>query len=81
MAKYERIMPMKNIPFVRIIIDYQKEFTGRDIYVSDKTYSSLLDFFGYTHEVGSKFIVNRKTETKIVKSYRVPDYVAYAIKR
>lgn len=80
MAKYERIILMKNIPFAQVIIDYQNAFTGRKIYVSDKTYISLLDFFGYTHEVGSKVIVNRRTETRIYKCYRVPDYVAYAIK-
>lgn len=81
MVKYERIVPVRNIPFTRTIINYQKEFTGRDIYVSDKVYISLLDFFGYTHEVGSRYIVNRRTETRMIKSYRVQDDVAYAIER
>lgn len=80
MAKYERIMPMKNVPFARIIMDYQKEFTGRDIYVSDKTYLSLLEFLGFNYDLASDTIKNRATETIIHRSYRVPDYVAYAIK-
>lgn len=44
MARYERIIPFKGAPFAQIIMDYQTAFHGRDIYVSDKTYLSLLEF-------------------------------------
>lgn len=81
MARYERIMAMKDVPFARIIIDYQNEFTGRDIYVSDKTYINLLKYLGFTHDYASDVIKNIDTETRIRRSYRVPDYLAYAIER
>lgn len=81
MAKYERIIPLKGVPFSQIIMDYQKEFTGRDIYVSDKTYLSLLELLGFYYDLASDVIKNRATETRIYRSYRVPDYVAYAIKK
>lgn len=81
MARYERIMAMKDVPFARIIIDYQNEFTGRDIYVSDKTYINLLKCLGFTHDLASDVIKNIDTETRIRRSYRVSDYLAYAIER
>nr|DAP28668.1 MAG TPA: hypothetical protein [Caudoviricetes sp.] len=80
MAEYERIIPMRDVPFTRIIMDCQKIFTGRDIYVSDKTYLSLLKFLGFNYDLASDTIENRATETIIHRSYRVLDYVAYAIK-
>lgn len=81
MDRYERIIPMKDVPFARIIMDYQEQFTGRDIYVSDKTYISLLKFLGFKYDLASDVLKNKDTETKIYRSYRVPDYVAYAIKK
>lgn len=81
MARYERIMAMKDVPFADIIIDYQNEFTSRDIYVSDKTYINLLSTLGFTHDRASDVIKNRDTETRIFRSRRVPDYLAYAIER
>ena len=80
MGKYERIIAVKNVPFARIIWDYQNEFTGRDIYVSDITYIALLKFLGFTHDWASDEIKNMDTETRIRRSYRVPDHLAYAIK-
>lgn len=81
MARYERIMAMKDVPFARIIIDYQNQFTGRDIYVSDETYINLLRYLGFTHDWASDVIKNRDTETRIHRTRRVPDYLAYAIER
>lgn len=81
MARYERIIVMKDIPFEWIIMDYQKQFTGRDIYVSDKMYIRLLKFLGFKNDLASDILKNRDTETRIYRSYRVPDYVAYAIKK
>lgn len=78
MARYERIMAMKDVPFARIIIDYQNIFTGRDIYVSDKTYINLLKYLGFTNSWASDIIENKETETIIRRSSRVPDYLAYA---
>lgn len=81
MARYERIMAIKDVPFAGIIVDYQNEFTGRDIYVSDKTYINLLKYLGFTHDYASDVINNIDTETRIHRSYRAPDYLAYAIER
>lgn len=81
MARYERIIAIKDVPFARIIWDYQNEFTGRDIYVSDRMYIALLKFLGFTHDWASDVIKNIDTETRIRRSYRVPDYLAYAIER
>lgn len=81
MARYERIMAVRDVPFSRIIIDYQGEFTGRDIYVSNKTYINLLKYLGFTNDWASDIIRNIDTGTIIRRSYRVPDYLAYAIKR
>lgn len=81
MARYERIMAVKNVPFARIIWDYQNKFTGRDIYVSDITYIALLKLLGFTHDWASDEIKNIDTETRIRRSRRVPDYLAYAIER
>ena len=81
MARYERIMAVKDVPFARIIMDYQNEFTGRDIYVSNKTYINLLEYLGFAHDWASDILKNRDTETIIRRSYRVPGYLAYAIKR
>lgn len=81
MARYERIIPLKGVPFAQIIMDYQEQFTGRDIYVSDKTYLSLLELLGFKYDLASDNITNTETKNKIHRSYRVPDYVAYAIER
>lgn len=81
MARYERIMPLKNVPFCQIIFDYQTVFPGRDIYVSDKTYIELLKFLEFKYDLASGALKNRATETRLYRSYRVPDYVAYAIRR
>ena len=81
MAKYERVIPLKDVPFAQIIMDYQEQFTGRDIYVSDKTYLSLLELLGFKHDLASDNIKDTATKNKIHRCYRVPDYVAYAIKR
>ncbi len=80
MARYERIIPLKGVPFCQIVLDYQTVFPGRDIYVSDKTYISLLKFLGFKYDLSSDVLKNRATETRIYRSYRVPDYVAYAIR-
>ena len=80
MARYERIIPLKSVPFCRIVFDYQTVFHGRDIYVSDKTYISLMKFLGFKYDLASDVLTNRATETRVFRSYRVPDYVAYAIK-
>lgn len=80
MARYERIIPLKSVPFCQTVFDYQTVFHGRDIYVSDKTYIKLLKFLGLKHDLASDVLENRATETRIFRSYRVPDYVAYAIK-
>ena len=81
MAKYERIMAAKNVPFTSIIWEYQEQFTGRDIYVSDITYFNLLRALGFTHDLESDLIKNSDTETRIFRSHKVPNYVAYAIKK
>lgn len=81
MARYERIMAKKNVPFARIIWDYQEQFSGRDIYVPVKTYIDLLKRLGFRYDLASDVLKNRATETRIFRSYRVPDYVAYAIKK
>lgn len=81
MARYERIMAKKNVPFASIIWEYQEQFSGRDIYVSDATYFDLLRALGFTHDLESDLIENLDTETRIFRSHRVPDYVAYAIKK
>lgn len=81
MARYERIIPLKNVPFAQIIIDYQEQFNGRDIYVSDKTYLSLLKLLGFKYDFLPDIIGNRATKTRIFRSYRVSDHVAYAIKK
>lgn len=81
MARYERIMAVKDVPFARIIMDYQDEFTGRDIYVSIKTYFNLLKFLNLKCCTPLDVINNRATGTRIIRSSRVPDYLAYAIER
>lgn len=81
MAKYERITKNSYEKFTNTIFNYQRLFTGRDIYVSDKTYLNLLKFFFLDCNLDGIVICNRATETRIIKSYRVPNYVAYAIKR
>lgn len=81
MARYERIMPLKSVPFCQVIFDYQTVFHGRDIYVSDKTYIRLLKLLGFKYDLASDVLKNRATETRIFRSYRVPDYTAYAIKK
>ena len=81
MAKYDRIMAVKNIPFASIIWEYQEQFSGRDIYVSDTTYFNLLRALGFTRDLESNLITNSNTETRIFRSHRVPNYVAYAIKK
>lgn len=81
MVKYERIIPLKGVPLCLIIWDYQTIFHGRDIYVSDVTYFNLLRALGFTHDLESDSIKNPDTETRIFRSHRVPDYVAYAIKK
>lgn len=81
MAKYERIIQNTYEKFPETIFNYQKLFTGREIYVSNKTYLDLLKFLGLDHDLVSITICNRATETRIIRSYRVPDYVAYAVKR
>lgn len=81
MARYERIIPLKGVPFAQIVLDYQEQFTNRDIYVSDKTYLSLLELLGIKHDLASDNIRNTTTKNAIYRSYRVPDYVAYAINR
>lgn len=81
MAKYERIIPLKGVPFAQIVLDYQEQFTSRDIYVSDKTYLSLLELLGIKYDLASDNIRNADTKNAIYRSYRVPDYVAYAINR
>lgn len=62
MARYERIMPLKGVPFAQVIMDYQEQFNGRNIYVSDKTYLSLLELLGFKYDLDSDNI--RDTETK-----------------
>ena len=81
MARYERIMAVKNVNFDSIIWEYQEQFSGRDIYVSDITYFNLLRALGFTHDLESDLIKNSDTETRIFRSNRVPDYIAYAIKK
>lgn len=81
MTKYERIIPLKGVPFAQTIMDYQDEFNGRDIYVSDKTYLSLLELLGFVHELASNVIKNTVTETRIYRSYRVPEGIAYTIRK
>lgn len=51
MARYERIISLKGVPFAQIIMDYQERFTNRDIYVSDKTYLSLLELLGFKYDL------------------------------
>lgn len=81
MARYDRIMAVKNVPFASIIWEYQEQFSGRDIYVSDITYFNLLRALGFTHDLESDLITNSDTETRIFRSHRVPNYIAYAIKK
>lgn len=81
MARYERIMAKKNVPFARIIWDYQEQFSGRDIYVPVKTYIDLLKLLGFRCGLIPDSITNKETATSIYISHRVPDYVAYAIKK
>ena len=81
MAKYERIMAMKNVPFARIIWDYQEQFSGRDIYIPVNAYIDLLKRLGFEYNPMPDSISNEKTGTNIYISHRVPDYVAYAIKK
>lgn len=81
MARYDRIMAVKNVPFTSIIWEYQERFSGRDIYISDITYFNLLRALGFTHDLESDLINNSNTETRIFRSHRVPNYVAYAIKK
>ena len=81
MAKYERIIQNTYEKFPETIFNYQRLFTGREIYVSDKTYINLLEFLGVMYDLASDMLENRETETIIHRSYRVPDYIAYAIKR
>ena len=81
MTRYDRIMAVKNVPFASIIWEYQEQFSGRDIYVSDITYFNLLKALGFTHDLESDLINNSDTEARIFRSHRVPNYVAYAIKR
>ena len=79
MARYERIIPLEGASFAQTIMIYQDQFTGRDIYVSDKTYLSLLEFLGFKYNLASDNIRNTETKNTIYRSYRVPDHVAYAI--
>ena len=79
MARYERIMAIKNIPFASIIWDYQEQFSGRDIYVPVKTYIDLLKRLGFRYDLIPDSITNNETATNIYISHRVPDYVAYAL--
>ena len=81
MARYERIMAMKNFPFARTIWDYQERFSGRDIYVPVAAYIDLLKRLGFRYNLIPDSITNKETATNIYISHRAPDYVAYAIKR
>lgn len=81
MTRYERIMAMKGVPFPVTIIDYQEQFPCRDIYVSDKIYIELLKYLGVQYHLASDVLKNGQTETRIYRSFRVPDYTAYAIRR
>nr|DAL61062.1 MAG TPA_asm: hypothetical protein [Caudoviricetes sp.] len=81
MARYERIVALKGIPFCQTILDYTMAFNGRDIYVSDKTYLSLLELLGFKYDLVGDAVKDIVTETRIYRSRRVPEYVAYAIKR
>ena len=81
MTRYERIMSIKNVPFASIIWDYQEQFSGRDIYVPVATYIDLLKRLGFRYNLIPDSITNEETATNIYISHRVPDYVAYAIKK
>ncbi len=74
MARYDRIIAMKDVPFARIVWDYQEQFPGRDIYVPVKTYIDLLKRLELGYDLTYGRIVNRRTETRIYMSYRAPHY-------
>lgn len=63
----------------QIIMDYQEQFPGRDIYVSGKTYIDLLNRLELGFDLTYDSIIIIRTMTRIYMSYRVPNYVAYAI--